>query len=404
MQTDQKIVSAAVHSREAFSMVEHHLQAEELGPQAEAWWPLLEKFYRQDAGAQMADIGILRSWGERYLPAEHHEMLLGWFDDLKPEASPRNVAWEILDSKRAAKGRELAAAILSGRESGKLVTEYQSLMEATELEEDGAAEGYWADDDVRKLIDDSRPENLIPVFPKSFRRAAQGGVEPGDHIVVFARPEMGKSLFALNMSAGWARTGHRVLYIGNEDHINKLKRRLICNLANMTPEEMRKWPDQAAKRARDRGLDNVKMWWQNGMTMNDLERKIQEVEPDCVVLDQIRGMGGTRTGDGMTQKLQEVAIGFRRLLGKYSLVGLSTNQGNDRTERHGQEPPAWLKMGDVADSRTDLPGQADWLLGIGADQEMKDMNKRACSVLKAKGEGSHEGFTFYIDPLRSKVT
>lgn len=404
MQQDQKLIAAALDSRTAYGLIAHHLAPEDLGPQAEMWWALIERWYKADMDAARVDWEVLRDSGERTLPSDHRAQLLSWFDSLEPVASPANIAQDVLGLKKANLARELAGVLLAGKEAGPLLSEYSALEEATSLEDSDTKDGHWAPDDILEIIDGSRRENLIPVFPKSLRAACDGGVEPGDHIVVFARPEMGKSLFALNMAAGWVRTGHRVLYVGNEDGIAKLKRRLICNLANMTPEQLRKWPEEAMRRAEKNGIGLIRMWWQRNMTIDQLEAKIRETQPQCVILDQIRGMSSRRgDSDGMTQKLEDVAIGFRGLLGKYGLVGLSTNQGNDRTERHNQEPPVWLSMGDVADSRTGLPGQADLLLGIGANSDMQDRGERAMSILKNKGEGSHTGFRFWVDPLRTRI-
>jgi KaiC/GvpD/RAD55 family RecA-like ATPase len=244
-------------------------------------------------------------------------------------------------------------------------------------------------------------ENRIPLAPNSLNRKAGGGAVPGDHIVIFGRPEAGKTLFTVNMAAGFLKMGHTVLYVGNEESTYKTRARIVCNLANCTTEQLEQDSAKAHRIARKRGLDLLRICHMEPGSIPEIEELLREIKPTVLILDQIRNVAHSEAK--MTQRMEKVATELRAILAKHDVVGVSVTQAGDKTERHGQEPPPWLTMADVDSSRTGLPAQADLMIGIGADDEMRNHNTRAISLPKNKLGHSHEGFMVEIDILRSKV-
>ena len=88
---------------------------------------------------------------------------------------------------------------------------------------------------------------------------------------------------------------------------------------------------------------------------------------------------------------------------KHGVVGVSVCQAGDKTEKHGQLPPAFLQMNDVYGSRTGIPAHCDLLIGVGYDQDMYDRDIRGISLPKNKLGGVHAGFKVRIDTQKSKV-
>src|SRR5690606_32666023 len=76
--------------------------------------------------------------------------------------------------------------------------------------------------------------DVLKVYPESLNNKLDGGAAGGDHIVVFARPEAGKSAWVINAMGGFARQGAPGLYIGNEDRKDRIEGRIISNLSGMT--------------------------------------------------------------------------------------------------------------------------------------------------------------------------
>ena len=229
-----------------------------------------------------------------------------------------------------------------------------------------------------------------------------GGALPGHHILIYGRPEAGKSLFAINMVAGIAHNGKKVLYFGNEESVQTHYMRLACNLARRNIADFQDEGEGIVSLAEKRGLNNVTFIELTPGTFAEIEQGIKEYSPDVVVIDQLAGVDCGESNP--VRSMDKAARSFRTLLLKYGCVGISVSQAGDRTERHGQLPPAFLGMGDVYGSRTGLPAQVDLMIGIGYDQDMYDRDVRGVSLPKNKLGGSHSGFKVRIDKQQSRVT
>jgi hypothetical protein len=156
--------------------------------------------------------------------------------------------------------------------------------------------------------------------------------------------------------------------------------------------------DEANKRARQYGMEDraIMVHLHPGST-GEVEELCDEHKPDVLVLDQIRNIGG---GTELTQKLNQVALEVRAMLGRYDMLGVSVTQAN---APEGQSPKVWLKDTDIDSSKTGLPAQADLLLGIGANEDMLMTGQRALSICKNKLNGNHEGFYIQMDYQTSRV-
>jgi KaiC/GvpD/RAD55 family RecA-like ATPase len=395
---DSKILSSCIESRTAYDKIAKHVDVTEFTPLAAYWWPLIEDWYANDSKAEKVDSEVLRSIGKRKVNEKHQETMLGFYDALPDPVSPENIVNELLEIKRFVKGHELASVITEDtdrRHIKRILSEYNQLLNATQFEN---SEIQYAKD-TNELDHVLAVENKLPLIPKILNDKCDGGALPGDHIVVFAPPEMGKTMFAVAQTGHWLRLGKRILYIGNEDNINKIKGRVRMNLSNMTKEDVRQWPEEANKRATERGIDDrLFMVHMHPGSPSEIEELVIEHEPDILVLDQIRNLGGR--GDGLTAKLNQIAIDVRNLLGKYDLIGLSLTQAY--AGEHGK-PKIWYNSDDVADSRIGIPAQADLLIGLGGDYNMISRGNRAFSLCKNKLGGDHEGFIATFDKSRNKI-
>lgn len=397
MSLDGKVIRACIESGAAYHKVRDHVTTTELSPQAAVWWPLIEEWYVRDPEAPSIDMEILAERGRVSLPEVHQEMLQGWLKDLPQISSPENVADFLLDLKRYQLGNRLAQAIQVRDEKHipSLLDQYTELRNATSLSK---SEIRWTQDDSEMLEFLSR-DNLIKVAPAALNARLKGGVSPGDHILVFGRPEMGKTLFTVNMVAGFLKYQHRVLYIGNEESTYKTRKRIACNLANCTSDEFDEQTERALKLAKERGLEQLFICHMNPGTLAEVEELVKEIRPKVIVLDQIRNIH--HTGDGMTQKLNEVGKEFRNILGKYECVGVSVTQAGSR-DGEG----VWLTIDDIDSSRTGLPAACDVIIGVGASEDMKAKGERAVSLPKNKlndnDDGRH-GLIVNVDLKRSKV-
>lgn len=396
---DAKIVSACIASRKAYTRIVAHVDTTEFTPTGRFWWGLVEQWYTADPRADSIDGVLLRDRGER-AAGRNVGMALDWYNSLPAAPSPDNVAWEVLELKRVVKWRELAAASETEWDRDRIVQlaeEHLALMQATDLEQSKLDWGSSLEDLSRAI----GTENRIRLWPEQLNTRT-GGALKGHHIVVFGRPEVGKTLFSVNMVSGWLRDGHKVLYVGNEDKIDTIKERVRWNLAGMTAPQVAQFTDEANRRALNKGWDNLKAVHVYPGSAPEIADLIEQTEPDCLVVDQLRNMrsaGGGKSGT-KAQRLDDVACDVRQLLAKYNLLGLSVGQANAGEHGHAK---VWLELDDFDESRTGVPGQADLMVGIGMDPALDAHNQRALSLPKNKLSGDHTGFVVNIDKTRSKI-
>lgn len=397
---DAKIVAACVASRDAYQRIVSHVDPHEFTPTGQFWWKLVTAWYEGDPKAASIDASLLRDRAER-AAGRNAGMALDWFESLQREPcpSPDNVAWEVLELKRTVKWRELTAAMegeWDREELNKLVEEHRELMQATSLTARSNLSWGSSLDELSTAVGAGK---RIRLWPEALQ-AKTGGALPGDHLVVFGRPEVGKSLFSVNMTAGWLRDGHGVLYVGNEDNIDKIQDRVRHNLAGMTKGEVEKWTDEANRRCRSKGWDRFRALHMFPGTASEIAEVIEETRPSCLVVDQLRNLQTTTKGGSKAQRLDDIACDIRQLGAKYGLVVLSVGQAH--AQEHGRHK-LWLDLDDFDESRTGVPGQADLMVGVGMDPTLDAHNQRALSVPKNKLSGDHEGFVVNIDKHRSKI-
>jgi replicative DNA helicase len=407
---DAQLIAAAMQSREAMDIFAPHINDNDMTPAAQFWYELIADWYTRDRQAQRVDKSLLVAQGKQKIKNPKHEpALLGFMNDLPEAPSPSNVAKIVLELKRHNVGMELAGAIAAQdqKKANKLMGQYADLMRATELKSHAQWEDAVSWDKLDEIVGD---KNRIPIAPKMLNQRCNGGALPGHHILVFGRPEVGKSTFVINMTRGFLKSGQRVLYIGNEDNINVLKRRMRCRLTLLTEREIAANPERANALAQERETENggvLNMRHLHNATGADVDAAIEHFEPTVLVLDQIRNQQ-LKGGDGasMTQKLEGLAIEHRNRLARYGLVGVSVTQANDRSDRPGQDSQEWLTMADCDSSRTGLPGQTDLMIGVGGKAEQIARGQRAISICRNKlssDPDSKNGFYCEYDLHRSVV-
>jgi hypothetical protein len=133
---------------------------------------------------------------------------------------------------------------------------------------------------LEHIINVYNPDDLIKVWPTPLNNRLDGGLLPGHHLVVFARPEMGKTMFTVNATAGFLRQGKKVLYVGNEEPLEDIAMRIICRLTNKTKLEVMDDPASAYKQALEVGYRNAilaRLW---PGTVREIEKLLVDHEPD----------------------------------------------------------------------------------------------------------------------------
>ena len=396
---ERNILGAVIHSREAFDEIKHFVGRDDLSEQGWLIWEGVVDYYDADQAAETVAIEVLCGTVTRKVSADKHKdtfkniiMSMGEFDGSGP-----NIVSNLLEHKRELVGHRLAAALLSGDKPIGLLANYQELLEATDLNEDKDEEedrrGFSVSEMVATNFD---PSGLIRVSPSSLNARLDGGVRPGHHIVLFARPEMGKTMMVIEMMHGFAQQGLTTLYVGNEDPIADINMRLVNRLSEMTKLEVLNDPETADSKSRECGYESIILHSASPGTPAQITRLIEKYNPQVLIIDQLRNLN---TGnDNYVLKLEEAATHSRNWAKKYGMVAISVTQAGDSATNK-----AALDLGDVDYSNTGIPAQADVMIGLGANQNHKDAGELVISLPKNKVSAIHEAFAVSTEPHLSKI-
>lgn len=250
---------------------------------------------------------------------------------------------------------------------------------------------------VEDLIEQKfNPENLIKIYPKTLNERLDGGAQPGHHILIFAPTEMGKTLVAINMVAGFLHQKLPVLYVGNEDPASDILLRLGTRLSGLNKYEIRDNPRKAQELIDQRSAGLFTIAPLAPGTFSEISTLVRKYQPKVVILDQLRNIDVK--SENRTQALERAATEARNLAKRFGVVVISIAQAGDSASGK-----AALNRGDVDSSNVGIPGQCDVMIGVGATEEMERNNVRMFSFPKNKLSGNHNPITVTIDPQLSKV-
>jgi KaiC/GvpD/RAD55 family RecA-like ATPase len=361
---------------------------------------LVEEYYSTDPDATYVDLEILKSRLTRKYP-KHEELLNAWLSDIDPVSIP-NVLREYAELRLKSVGEQLGTKLINGdhnQQTLEVLQQYQFLLEKKEealykaRTESEIAIGM----SYEEVFNSIKPENLIKVYPKILNEHLDGGIPKGSHVVVFARPETGKSMFCINMAAKFLEDGARVLYLGNEDPMRSMLQRFLCRMSGKTKQEFDKNPGEYYEVAKAKGYDNLVFISMSPGSISEVGLHIANYKPDVVVVDQMRNL---HTPKALTkvESYEYIAQSLRSLYKKHDIVGFSITQAGDSAHNK-----LVLEQGDVDFSNTGIPATADLMIGIGCNPQYEQLNQRMISLPKNKVSGMHASFAVRVNPQLSMV-
>jgi KaiC/GvpD/RAD55 family RecA-like ATPase len=404
---EHKILGAIFHDRESWEKLSGTLDTSEFSERGKLVYEGISEFYQRDGEATCcARQEVIDRIAHKVRRPKHQELFVNIIDSISAlDVSPGNVTANFLALARINAGNALAGALTSGygneADIRALLERYEDILEKEldEGEKDGEDEVCGLD--VQELFEKSYDGELIKVMPETLNERLGGGVLRGHHIVVYARPEVGKTLITLNMVAGFIEQGLKVLYIGNEEPNLDLSGRLASRLCGMSRNQITENYEEARKRLADTNYGNVVFKTLAPGTPLEILSATRKHNPDVLVVDQIRNL--TVNEDSKVLQLERAAQ-FVRVVGqRHNLLSISLTQAGDSADGK-----AVLGQGDVDFSNTGIPGACDVMVAIGASEEDDRIGRRVISLPKNKpGGGLHESFPVYINThtgeVRSKV-
>ena len=395
---EKNLLSVILHERAAYVDIRPTLDMADFSDIGKLILEEIEEYYAADAQAMSVDKDIVVSRLERKYP-HHIETLRLSVEALLPVSVP-NVLNEYVDLRIHSIGRRLATAISSSSEEAMdLLHDYEFLVEKRE-------EALIGDDkhqvyegvDIEDIFKELSADNLIQLAPPSLNETLGGGVIRGMHIVVYARPETGKSLFNLNLTARLLEQGLRVLYIGNEDPAAALRQRIVSSLLGMERRDILANPKDVETRLYEAGYENLVFVSLSPGSVNDVRGLVRKYKPDVFIVDQIRNLYSSKNLTKV-ESLEYIAQCMRNLAKETNAVGISVTQAGASAEGK-----LVLGLNDVDFSNTGIPSTADLMIGLGTTVEYDKSNRRVLSLPKNKISGEHSSITISVDPVLSRVS
>lgn len=218
----------------------------------------------------------------------------------------------------------------------------------------------------------------IPFLTKNL-----GKMKGGTLTHVFATPNVGKTSFVCHLSAvlGYQlrNTDDCIIHFNNEQKEKIIRLRTIQSLCNKPVS----WLIDNAERANEeiikRGINKILLYGPAN-SLYYIEERIKLNRPKVVLIDQ----GVKVKFPGMKEKtegLQQLYYFYREMAKKYNCDVISVGQAADSARQHNKK---WLTQDDCANSKIDLPGECDTMIGINKDNTPIDNFIRYISICKDK--------------------
>jgi hypothetical protein len=383
------MLAAACASRAAATLIFDHLdyKGKSFNREHAVVMKAVQAYYARDGDATHVDYAILAEQIAEVTPnPKHRDRFVAILKDASElDVSVGNVTNMILAYKRGRAGDMLAAALANREDATELLEEYNRLANATSLEDAVLADTRTIDhSNIASIIDEYiNVEGALQVYPKALGSRLDGRLRPGHHVTTFAPPETGKTALNITMSCGFAMQGAKVLYAINEDREEDIFFRHVACMTGMPFHEVAANPAKAVSLAMDRGIDNI---YVVGMSPGDtkvITALLEKYDPDVVFIDQLINLA--YKGDSLTQTLGRGARDMRTLGKRYNKIMIDTCQGADSAT-----DKSVLEMGDIYMSNTEVPAQADVLIGIGGNPEQRQEGLRILSLPKNKISGNKQ--------------
>ena len=396
---EAKVLAAFLCDRSAYEELRGICDKEDFSDLGGLILEQVEVYYTTDRQALTVDTDLLLSSIGRTHPAmlDSVTRTLSNMDDV----SVPNVMSEYVELRLESMARKIAQQLASGRATGDsaaLISQWQDLNSRREAALfEGESSRVTSGLDVNEALASLSSDKLVPIYPEQLNAALGGGAPPGTHIVVFARPETGKSMFCINMACNFVKAGKNALYIGNEDPAAALKQRMISNITHMTKAEQELDQEYAQSLVDDSGAHRMVFADLHPGTTHDVRNLVAEHRPDVVLVDQIRNL---RTPRNFTkvEALEYVAKEMRNIAKEFNTVVISVTQAGDSADGKLE-----LTMGDVDFSNTGIPATADVMIGIGVTPMLDKVGKRKLSLPKNKLTGDHTSIDVDVRPEYSEV-
>ena len=329
------------------------------------------------------------------------ENFISLLGDIKKEKPNKKIASTILESlyrQNIAKKIAVISTELynNTRESG--FNDIQNLID----ESKGVSKEEYENvtKDISVLIENLK-DNTKWKFNLTDLRNRVNGIGDGNLIIIFARPESGKTAFWVNLVAGqdgFATQGAKVCALINEEPAIRTQMRLINAHTGMKFNEIKENPVKAGGMW-EKIKNNIQILDTVDWTLEKIDSYLAKEKPDVLVIDQLDKVHIDGTFSRGDEKLRAIYTGAREIAKRRdcSLIGIS--------QASADASGKWDMTFDMMEnSRTGKAAEADLIIGIGykPNSEYSNESDRSLSISKNKITGWHGKIMVKIEPGLSR--
>ena len=327
---------------------------------------------------------------------ENFDVLVGELKhlELPNEKIAQNIIRSLFKRRIAEKVAVLANEIYNGSDAD--FTEIRKQLDVTfEEVNDYAYITGNIDDLINQLKDNTKWKfNLEPLRDKV------NGVGEGNLVIIFARPEAGKTAFWVNLVSGidgFASQGAKVCALINEEPAVRTQMRLINAHTGMTFDEIRANKIEASTKWAE-VKQNIKILDTVDWSLDDVDEFVQKENPDILIVDQLYKENVKGSFARTDEKLRAIYTGAREIAKRNKCCVVAISQAS--ADGQGKFD---LTFDMMEGSKTGKAAEADIIIGVGhRDKLDTDDNYRNLAISKNKITGWHGQLVCTIVPELSR--
>jgi replicative DNA helicase len=210
-----------------------------------------------------------------------------------------------------------------------------------------------------------------------------GGLQPGELIIIAARPSMGKTTFALNLTERVSNHGAGIAFFSLEMSNQQVIQNMLCNRSQIDGSAMRKGriTDQQYKRLQEEAakLYETPIFVDDtpGISITQLRAKARRLKQkhniSMVCVDYLQLMTGGGRFESRQQEISAISRGLKSIARELSVPVIALSQLNRDVENRDDHRP---RMSDLRESGA-IEQDADVIILLHRDDYFKPTEENA---------------------------